>query len=131
MGFHAPTISFPLPNAVMIEPTESESKAEIDRYCEALERIRDEIELIESGVWPRDDNPLVNAPHPAEDLLTGGPAGASSAYEAAVAAYPLAWLRENKYWPPVARIDQVFGDRNLRCVLAPGERFLPAVPRDS
>ncbi len=117
-GFHAPTISFPSPGALMVEPTESEPLDEMDRYCEALLRIREEIDMVARGKWPKDDNPLVNAPHTAEDLLCGeGP----RACAAAEAAYPLGWVRRDKYWPPVSRIDQVFGDRNLRCVLGPAE----------
>ena len=110
-GFHAPTVSWPLPGAVMIEPTESESKAELDRFCEAMLAIRGEIARVESGAWPRDDNPLARAPHPAEDVI--GDWG--RAYGREAAAYPLGWVRSDKYWPPVGRIDAAWGDRNLAC----------------
>lgn len=111
-GFHAPTMSFPVPGTLMIEPTESESLVEIDRFCDAMIAIRSEIRKIEQGFWPKDDNPLINAPHPAEDLLGDH---WDHAYTRAEAAYPLDELRSNKYWPPVGRIDGVFGDRNLVC----------------
>ena len=120
MGFHAPTVSFPLAGAVMIEPTESESLAELDRFCQAMECIRDEIQEVESGSMPAQDNPLVKAPHPAEDLLAPE---RQAAYSAQRAAYPLDWIRDWKYFPPVSRIDQVFGDRNLVTVLEEDEEF--------
>ena len=110
-GFHAPTVSWPLPGAVMIEPTESECKAELDRFCDAMLAIRGEIAKVESGEWPRGDNPLANAPHPAEDVI--GEWG--RAYGREEAAYPLGWVRADKYWPPVGRIDAAWGDRNLAC----------------
>ena len=111
-GFHAPTVSWPLAGAMMIEPTESESKAEIDRFCEALSLIRAEIAKIESGEWPQGDNPIANAPHPARRLLA---AEWNAPYSREEAAYPAEWIRADKYWPPTARIDQVFGDRRLVC----------------
>lgn len=120
MGFHAPTVSFPRPDTLMIEPAESESLAEIDRFCEAMLRIRAEIDRVAAGEWPRDDNPLANAPHAAADLLAGWE---GRPYAAAEAAYPLPWLKEDKYWPPVGFVDQVFGDRNLRCALALDEEI--------
>ena len=120
MGFHAPTVSFPLAGAVMIEPTESESLAELDRFCQAMERIRAEIGEVEGGSMSADDNPLVNAPHPAEDLLASD---RKCSYSAEQAAYPLAWIRNWKYFPPVGRIDQVFGDRNLVTTLGDNEEF--------
>ena len=120
MGFHAPTVSFPLAGAVMIEPTESESLAELDRFCQALECIRDEIGQVEKGVLSAENSPLANAPHPAEDLLS---AAARHTYPPELAAYPLDWIRSWKYFPPVARIDQVFGDRNLVTTLGDTEEF--------
>ena len=111
-GFHAPTISWPITGAMMIEPTESESQEEIDRFCDALLNIRKEISQIEQGELPKDDNPLVNAPHTAQDLLADN---WHRAYSRATAAYPLDWLYSNKYWPPIARIDSAYGDRNLVC----------------
>ncbi|MGY9072342.1 MAG: aminomethyl-transferring glycine dehydrogenase [Acidimicrobiales bacterium] len=111
-GFHAPTMSFPVAGTFMIEPTESESLDELDRFCDAMIAIRHEISRIESGEWPSDDNPLVNAPHTAEDLL-----GEEwpHPYTRAEAAYPSEWVRNDKYWPPVSRIDGAHGDRNLIC----------------
>lgn len=111
-GFHAPTMSFPVPGTLMIEPTESESLEEIDRFCEAMISIRAEIDRVASGDWPADDNPLVNAPHPAEDLLGDD---WTHPYTREEAAYPVAGLRADKYWPPVSRIDGAYGDRNLVC----------------
>ncbi len=111
-GFHAPTMSFPVPGTLMIEPTESESLVEIDRFCFAMIQIRDEINRVASGEWPLEDNPLVNAPHTAEQLIqTDWP----HAYTREEAAYPLDSLRHNKYWSPVGRVDNVYGDRNLVC----------------
>lgn len=118
-GFHAPTMSFPVPGTLMVEPTESESKQEIDRFCDAMIQIRQEITRIESGEWPKDDNPLINAPHPAEDLIRGDWLHPYSREEAA---FPLPLNPEDKYWPPVSRIDGVHGDRNLVCS-CPDPRF--------
>ena len=119
-GYHAPTVSWPLPGAVMVEPTESESKAELDRFCEAMLAIRAEIARIEAGEWPRDDNPLVHAPHTAEAVLGEW----SRAYDRNLAAHPLEWVRADKYWPPVSRIDAAWGDRNLACACPPIEDYL-------
>lgn len=113
-GFHAPTVSFPVPGALMVEPTESENKAELDRFIAALIAIRDEIRQIENGVWPRDDNPLKHAPHTQETLSA---ADWPRPYSREIAAFPLPWVRENKFWPAVGRIDDVYGDRNLACGL--------------
>ncbi|MED5551770.1 MAG: aminomethyl-transferring glycine dehydrogenase [Actinomycetota bacterium] len=111
-GFHAPTMSFPVAGTLMVEPTESESKEEIDRFCDAMINIRNEISRIESGEWPTENNPLVNAPHPAEDLLT---TKWEHPYTREEAAYPMPSIRQDKYWPPVSRIDGAHGDRNLVC----------------
>lgn len=111
-GFHAPTMSFPVAGTLMIEPTESESKFELDRFCDAMLAIRAEIDKVTSGEWPLEDNPLVNAPHTAEQLMADQ---WQHAYSRTEAAYPLETLRENKYFSPVARIDNVYGDRNLVC----------------
>ena len=111
-GYHAPTMSWPVAGTLMIEPTESESREEIDRFCNAMISIRREIARIEKGEWPRDDNPLTNAPHTAETVLAEE---WSHAYSREDAAYPLRELREAKYWPPVGRIDNAAGDRNLVC----------------
>jgi glycine dehydrogenase len=115
-GFHAPTLSFPVPGTLMVEPTESESLEELDRFCDAMIAIRSEIAKVERGEWPRDDNPLKGAPHTAEALLATDWA---HAYSRAEAAYPLAALRNGKYWSPVGRVDNVWGDRNLSCSCPP------------
>jgi len=111
-GFHAPTMSWPVPGTLMIEPTESESKEELDRFCDAMIQIHREIGLIISGEWNSTDNPLKNAPHPAAMLLSDD---WSHPYSREIAAYPLDWVRERKFWPPVSRIDNVYGDRHLVC----------------
>lgn len=115
-GFHAPTMSFPVPGTLMIEPTESESKAELDRFIEAMISIREEIRAVERGEMPRDNNPLVHAPHTAQALLQ---AEWNRPYPREQAAYPVAGLRQQKYWSPVGRVDNVYGDRNLFCVCIP------------
>ncbi len=119
-GFHAPTVSFPVAGTLMIEPTESEPKGEIDRFIDAMISIREEIRAVEMGVYPKDDNPLVNAPHTTEVLLTEA---WNHAYTREQAAYPLASLRANKYWPPVGRVDDVYGDRNIMCTCPPLESY--------
>jgi glycine dehydrogenase len=111
-GFHAPTMSFPVAGTLMVEPTESESKAEIDRFIEAMISIREEISHVESGKLDEMDNPLKNSPHTLDDLCDDQ---WSHAYTREQAAYPVTSLRDNKYWPPVSRLDNVFGDRNLIC----------------
>ncbi len=111
-GYHAPTISFPVPGTMMIEPTESETKAELDRFCEAMIAIRREIDEIEMGIRDKTDNPLKNAPHTAR-MVTSDEWNHS--YTRNEAAYPLEWIEERKFWPGVARIDDVYGDRNLVC----------------
>ena len=111
-GFHAPTMSFPVAGTLMIEPTESESKAELDRFCEAMIQIRNEISAIETGTWPTDNNPLKNAPHTLDDLMEEP---WSRPYTREQAVRPLPYLKEHKYWPSVNRIDNVYGDRNLVC----------------
>ncbi len=111
-GFHAPTMSFPVAGTLMIEPTESESLEELDRFCDAMISIRDEIRKIADGVWSADDNPLVNSPHTAEEV--GGDEWDHS-YPRSVAGWPTSFQREFKYWPPVSRIDGGYGDRNLVC----------------
>ena len=111
-GFHPPTISWPVNGTMMIEPTESESKEEMDRFCDALITIRQEIREIEEGRADKADNPLKNAPHTAEQVSRSE---WKRPYSREQAAYPLPYIRDNKYWPPVARIDNVFGDRNVVC----------------
>jgi glycine dehydrogenase len=115
-GFHAPTLSFPVPGTLMVEPTESEPLGELDRFCDAMLAIREEIRKVEAGEWPREDNPLKNAPHTAESLLT---ADWPHAYSREEAAFPVAALRRHKYWAPVGRVDNVWGDRNLNCTCPP------------
>jgi glycine dehydrogenase len=115
-GFHAPTMSFPVPGTLMIEPTESESKAEIDRFIDAMIAIRAEIRLIEQGRMDRRDNMLKNAPHTAASLLSDD---WTHPYGREQAAYPVPGLKEHKYWPPVGRADNVYGDRNLFCTCVP------------
>lgn len=115
-GFHAPTMSFPVPGTLMIEPTESESKEELDRFCDAMLQIREEITAVENGDYPLDDNPLCHAPHTADVVVTDD---WSRSYSRELAAYPLESLRETKYWSPVGRIDNVYGDRNLVCACVP------------
>ncbi|MBS0448428.1 MAG: aminomethyl-transferring glycine dehydrogenase [Proteobacteria bacterium] len=119
-GFHAPTLSFPVAGTLMVEPTESEPLAELDRFCDAMVAIRAEIAQVESGAWPRDDNPLVNAPHTAEALLK---ADWPHPYGREQAAYPVASLRRQKYWSPVGRVDNVYGDRNLFCSCVPMSEY--------
>ena len=111
-GFHAPTMSFPVAGTLMIEPTESESKAELDRFCDAMIAIREEIRAVEEGRADKQDNPLKHSPH-TQEMVTASKWG--HAYTREQAAFPAPWLRDFKYWPPVARIDNAFGDRNLIC----------------
>jgi glycine dehydrogenase len=118
-GFHAPTLSFPVVDTLMVEPTESESKAELDRFCEAMISIHTELEKIRSGAWDRSDNPLKNAPHTAEEIAGEW----AHAYSRETAVYPLPWLRAAKYWPPVKRVDNVGGDRHLVCTCPPLEAW--------
>ena len=119
-GFHAPTMSFPVPGTLMIEPTESESKRELDRFCDAMIAIRAEIREIEEGRADRKDNPLKHAPHTAEAIAADD---WSHPYGREQAAFPLPWVRDGKFWPAVARIDNVFGDRNLVCLCPPVEEY--------
>ncbi len=119
-GFHAPTMSFPVPGTLMIEPTESESKAELDRFCDAMLSIRNEIRMIEEGRLDRTDNPLKNAPHTAE-VLTSDEWGHK--YPRKMAAYPAPWSRDHKFWPPVSRVDNAYGDRHLVCTCEPMEAY--------
>ena len=117
-GFHAPTLSFPVANTLMVEPTESETLEELDRFIDAMVAIREEIRLVEDGHWPREDNPLKHAPHCASSVLKsdwphpyGREVAAASAHNPA----------NTKYWPPVGRVDNVYGDRNLFCSCLPIE----------
>jgi glycine dehydrogenase len=120
-GFHAPTVSFPVAGTLMIEPTESESKAELDRFCNALIQIREEIREIEEGTLDRKDNPLHNAPHTQRGALSDD---WSHPYSRERAVFPAPWTRDWKFWPSVARIESAFGDRNLVCACPPVEEYL-------
>jgi glycine dehydrogenase len=115
-GFHAPTMSFPVAGTLMVEPTESEAKRELDRFCDAMIAIRREIAGVEEGRWSVEDSPLRHAPHPADDLVTDR---WDRPYTRERAAYPLPQLRADKYWPPVGRIDNAYGDRNVVCSCPP------------
>ncbi|MGH8773818.1 MAG: aminomethyl-transferring glycine dehydrogenase [Jiangellaceae bacterium] len=123
-GFHAPTMSFPVAGTLMIEPTESEDLAELDRFCDALIAIRTEIGRVGTGEWPRDDNPLRNAPHTAATIVGEW----SHPYSRETAVYPVPSVREDKYWPPVRRVDGAYGDRHLVCACPPPEAFEAASP---
>ncbi len=118
-GFHAPTVSFPVAGTMMIEPTESEDLGELDRFCDAMIAIRSEIDDVASGRWPLEDSPLRGAPHTAESLVGEW----ARAYERATAVFP-AGPTAAKYWPPVARINQAYGDRNLVCTCPPPDAFV-------
>jgi glycine dehydrogenase len=119
-GFHAPTMSFPVAGTLMIEPTESESREELDRFCDALVAIREEIRAVEEGRMKVEESPLRRAPHTAAALTAmewGRP------YSREQAAFPAPWVRDSKFWPAVARIDNTYGDRNLVCVCPPVEAY--------
>jgi glycine dehydrogenase len=115
-GFHAPTLSFPVPNTLMVEPTESETLAELDRFIDAMIAIRGEIAQVEGGAWPQDNNPLKHAPHTAASVIG---AAWDRPYSREVGAFPVATLKAVKYWPTVGRVDNVYGDRNLFCSCVP------------
>ena len=119
-GFHAPTLSFPVHGTLMVEPTESESKAELDRFVDTMNAIYEEIKEVETGVADKVDNVLMNAPHTAEMLTSNE---WSHTYSREKAAYPLPWLRENKFWVPVGRVDAAWGDRNLFCTCEPLDSY--------
>jgi glycine dehydrogenase len=125
-GFHAPTVSFPVAGTLMVEPTESEDLAELDRFCDAMIAIRDEIRAVEAGEWTVEDSPLRHAPHPAADVVVSEWTRAYSREQAAFPATTSAGpdsLGPDKYWPPVSRIDGAFGDRNLMCSCPPLSAF--------
>jgi glycine dehydrogenase len=119
-GFHAPTMSFPVAGTLMVEPTESEDLAELERFIEAMVAIRAEADAVAAGEWPAADNPLVNAPHTARSIVEDDWV---HPYSREVAVYPVHTIIRNKYWPPVRRIDQAYGDRNLVCACPPVEAF--------
>jgi glycine dehydrogenase len=119
-GFHAPTMSWPVPGTLMIEPTESEPKAELDRFIESMILIREEIRAIETGQADKQDNPLKHAPHTAAAVTAND---WPHKYGREQAAWPAKWLRDNKFWPAVGRIDNPYGDRNLVCACPPVEAY--------
>jgi glycine dehydrogenase len=120
-GFHAPTVSFPVPGTFMVEPTESEPKAELDRFCDAMIAIRAEIKEIEDGVADKNDNVLKNSPHTALSIASSE---WNHPYSREKAAYPDAWVKDNKFWPAVARVDNAYGDRNFMCACEPIESYM-------
>jgi glycine dehydrogenase len=120
-GFHAPTVSWPVPGTMMVEPTESESLEELDRFCDAMISIRNEIREIEEGKLDRNDHPLMHAPHTAA-VVTASEWHHS--YSREKAAYPLAYLKGFKFWPSVSRVDNSYGDRNLICTCPPISAYL-------
>ena len=120
-GFHAPTLSFPVPGTLMVEPTESETLGELDRFIAAMIAIRDEIHKVESGEWPQDNNPLKHAPHTAASVMGNE---WSRPYSRETAVFPLATLKQVKYWTPIGRIDNVYGDRNLFCSCVPVAEYV-------
>jgi glycine dehydrogenase len=119
-GFHAPTVSFPVPDTIMVEPTESESKVELDKFCDAMIEIRKEIDEVINGIADKDDNVLKNAPHTAKSVINGS---WKHAYSREKAVYPLSWIKEAKFWPSVSRVDNAYGDRNLICACPPIESY--------
>jgi glycine dehydrogenase len=122
-GFHAPTVSFPVAGTLMIEPTESESKGELDRFCDAMIAIREEAREIETGTLDRADNPLKHAPHTLEEVVSDD---WSHGYSRERAAFPLPWTRERKFWPSVSRVESAYGDRNLVCSCPPTDAYAEA-----
>tara|TARA_B100001778_G_C18095908_1_gene409496 strand:- start:40 stop:552 length:513 start_codon:yes stop_codon:yes gene_type:complete len=120
-GYHAPTVSFPVAGTTMVEPTESESKAELDRFIEAMKSIRTEIDAVANGTADADNNVLKNAPHTL-DIITADEW--KRPYSRTNAAYPIEWVRNNKFWPTVSRVDDAYGDRNLICTCAPIENYM-------
>ena len=121
-GFHPPTMSWPVPGTLMIEPTESETKAELDRFCDAMLAIREEARAIEEGRMDRKNNPLKNAPHTVEDLVGDW----NRSYSREAACFPAGAFRVDKYWPPVNRVDNVYGDRNLACTCPTIDMYVKA-----
>ena len=119
-GFHAPTMSWPVPGTLMIEPTESEALVELDRFCDAMISIKREIEDVVSGKFDSNDNPLINAPHTAQAVMSDS---WEHKYSRQIAAYPAPWLKEHKYWPSVRRVDNAYGDRNLVCTCPPIDEY--------
>jgi glycine dehydrogenase len=119
-GYHAPTVAFPVPGTLMIEPTESESKTELDKFCEALLSIRNELDDIKVGKTSIEDNPIINAPHTAQEVIA---TEWKHNYTREKAAFPLEYVKASKFWPSVAKIDNTYGDRNLICTCLPIEFY--------
>jgi glycine dehydrogenase len=119
-GYHAPTVAFPVPGTLMIEPTESESKEELDKFCEALIAIKKELDDIVNGITTIQDNPIINAPHIMNEVIADK---WTHSYSRETAAFPLEYVRNNKFWPTVAKIDNTYGDRNLICTCLPIEAY--------
>jgi glycine dehydrogenase len=124
-GFHAPTMSFPVPGTLMVEPTESESKTELDRFCNAMIHIREEIREVESGDVDPENNALKHAPHTMRTALSSA---WDRPYSREKAVFPVAELRFNKFWPSVSRVDDAYGDRNLMCTCVPVEEYADGQP---
>ncbi len=122
-GFHAPTLSFPVPGTIMIEPTESEDKAELDRFCDAMIKIYEEIQAIADGKADKNDNALKNAPHTQHVICADE---WSHSYTRQAAAFPLPYIRENKFWPSIARVNNTYGDRHLICTCEPVSSYAEA-----
>jgi glycine dehydrogenase len=120
-GYHAPTVSFPVPGTIMVEPTESEGLQELDRFAEAMIAIRNEIAEVETGLAKAENNVIVNAPHTAVSVMTDD---WNKPYSRQKAAFPLSWVSENKFWPSVGKIDNAYGDRNLVCSCEPMESYM-------
>jgi glycine dehydrogenase len=120
-GFHAPTMSWPVSGTLMVEPTESESKAELDRFCDAMLMIREEIRSVEEGRMDKDDNPLKHAPHTAAVCMADD---WNRSYTREVGAFPASWVREYKFWPTVSRVDDVYGDKNIVCSCPPVDSYV-------
>lgn len=119
-GYHAPTLSFPVHGTFMVEPTESESKYELDKFCDALIKIRQEIDEVINGKYDKENNPLKNSPHTADEIAVDD---WNKPYSRQEAVFPLNWCRENKFWPAVKRINNAYGDRNLVCSCLPVESY--------
>ena len=119
-GYHAPTVAFPVPGTLMIEPTESESKEELDKFCDALISIRKELDDITNGTTTQQDNPVINAPHVVQEVVGND---WNHCYSREIAAFPLEYVKQAKFWPSVAKIDNTYGDRNLVCTCLPIEAY--------
>ena len=127
-GFHAPTVSFPVPGTLMVEPTESEAKYELDRFCDAMISIRNEIKEIEAGKADKTDNVLKNSPHTAYEIASDE---WKHSYSRQKAAFPTDAVRDNKFWPSVARVDNAYGDRNFMCSCEPIESYMEETVKSS